>query len=108
MTVTPPAQSPVEPARPLARDSGPLALYAGALRHLAGRAAVSLAAGSLRIASWAVRDTARDRAVHANAAAQARAARHPSTRPRLAVIPGGYAHGRADLQLTHQPDPRWP
>jgi hypothetical protein len=119
VTGTPPAQRPVEPARTLLRDSGPAALYAGVLRHLAGRAAVLLASASLRLTRWA---TARDRAVPppgldlglrpclcgmGDAADRdhkqgcRRRGDYDRAMARLSVLPGGYAQGRADLQFTH-------
>lgn len=95
--VTPPAQRPADAPRGLPRDPGLPALYGDALRHLAARTGLLLGNVALTVARWGTtetRATARNRAV---------AAGHPSTRPRLAVVPTGIAQGRADAQFTHSP-----
>lgn len=78
---------------PLPRDHTAPGLYAAALRHLAGRAAHTVAAvlirAALRIDPPTVRERTDDR--------EQSKARHPS---RGGVVPAGYAQGRADLQLV--------
>jgi hypothetical protein len=92
--MTRPAQSPVDAPRTLPRDTGPVLLYAGALRHLAGRAARFLAVRLLRTAErMDPRRSPRDAPGAAPVVEAARAAslaRHPSAWPHgvPAVTPG--------------------
>jgi hypothetical protein len=96
----PPAQRPQDARTACARDPRTPRRRGGVLRRLTVRALLTTTralrdtADTLTRLRWRLEDgTARNRAVTAG---------HPRTRPRLGVVPGGYAQGRADLQLTHR------
>lgn len=83
--MTRPAQSPADAPRTLPRDTGPVRLYAGAVRHLAGRVARWCASRLLRAADRIDPRLTPTAVAHLSAATlAARAAskaRHPSTFP---------------------------
>jgi hypothetical protein len=84
--MTRPAQSPADAPRSLPRDTGPVLLYAGAVRHLTGRVARFLAVRLLRAADRmdprpSPRETAGAIPVVLAASRAASRARHPSSFP---------------------------